>query len=205
MIQIIQIKWNIGLKQVRFMYIAVLWLYLTFTVPFHSGLLVSLSTTLPIGGGLGSSASFCVALVTAFFSRYGVISSNCELSSKNYELINTHAYQMECLVHGKPSGIDNSISTYGMLWWPLFVIIYKVALPCFKSKREHFSSQKKCFFVSLQNLFSFLKYPDFKGLESKVWRRKCLSVKQDQSISQSVNQSEFIHINKYIQPVIVEN
>lgn len=134
-----------------------LWLYLTFTVPFHSGLLVSLSTTLPIGGGLGSSASFCVALVTAFFSRYGVISSNCELSSKNYELINTHAYQMECLVHGKPSGIDNSISTYGMLWWPLFVIIYKVALSmlwCFKSKREHLFKLEKMFFCfTLKPLF----------------------------------------------------
>lgn len=77
------------------------------------GAVVSLSSELPIGGGLGSSASFCVALVTAFFTKYGIIHDQKNWGSKDYNAINNHAYQMECLIHGRPSGIDNSISTYG--------------------------------------------------------------------------------------------
>jgi mevalonate kinase len=55
--------------------------------------------------GLGSSAAYSVALVGAFFA----------LTSNNTpaELVNSWAFQAEKIMHGNPSGIDNSISTFG--------------------------------------------------------------------------------------------
>lgn len=60
---------------------------------------------IPIGAGLGSSAAFSVCLVGCFYL----------LKNRNLhqEEINQLAYQIECLFHGTPSGIDNTISTYG--------------------------------------------------------------------------------------------
>jgi mevalonate kinase len=60
---------------------------------------------IPIGAGLGSSAAFSVCLVGCFY----ILNSNII----NQEDINQLAYKVECLFHGTPSGIDNTISTYG--------------------------------------------------------------------------------------------
>lgn len=60
---------------------------------------------LPIYGGLGSSAAFCVAIVRALADEYGLKLTN--------EQINTYAYEGEKAFHGNPSGIDNTLATYG--------------------------------------------------------------------------------------------
>lgn len=60
---------------------------------------------LPIFGGLGSSAAFCVAMVRA-------IADIKRLKLTN-EQINRFAYEGEKAFHGNPSGLDNTISTYG--------------------------------------------------------------------------------------------
>jgi mevalonate kinase len=60
---------------------------------------------IPIGSGLGSSAAFSVCLVGCFYLL-------C-YKKLNQEDINQLAYKVECLFHGTPSGIDNTISTYG--------------------------------------------------------------------------------------------
>ena len=60
---------------------------------------------IPIGAGLGSSAAFSVCLVGCFHLLY--------YKKLNQDDINKLAYQVECLFHGTPSGIDNTISTYG--------------------------------------------------------------------------------------------
>lgn len=65
---------------------------------------VYLKGNLPITGGLGSSAAFCVALVRALNEEY-------ELKLTN-EQINDYAYEGEKAFHGNPSGIDNTIATY---------------------------------------------------------------------------------------------
>ena len=60
---------------------------------------------LPIFGGLGSSAAFCVAIVRALAKEHKLRLTN--------EQINDYAYEGEKAFHGNPSGIDNTMATYG--------------------------------------------------------------------------------------------
>ncbi len=66
---------------------------------------VNISGDLPTYGGLGSSAAFSVA-----FARAAAEEFNLQLSD---EEINQHAYAGEKAFHGNPSGIDNTVATYG--------------------------------------------------------------------------------------------
>lgn len=67
--------------------------------------LVEIYSEIPVAAGLGSSASLAVAF-TAAFSRYiGLMLSREEISRI--------AFEAEKVVHGRPSGIDNTIATYG--------------------------------------------------------------------------------------------
>nr|GMD55521.1 mevalonate kinase [Ipomoea batatas] len=73
---------------------------------------------LPMGAGLGSSAALCVALSAAFLSLSDSIS--IDFSQKGWqtfrdselELVNKWAFEGENIIHGKPSGVDNTVSTY---------------------------------------------------------------------------------------------
>ncbi|XP_078491368.1 mevalonate kinase [Ciona intestinalis] len=74
------------------------------------------SQNLPIGASLGSSAAINVAMATAFLVMAGQIQpmgNDMLLNEESLTLINEHAYLMEKIVHGNPSGIDNSVATYG--------------------------------------------------------------------------------------------
>ncbi len=66
---------------------------------------VHLKGDLPTVGGLGSSAAFCVAVVRALSSEY-------KLNLRD-DQVNTYAYEGEKAFHGNPSGVDNTIATYG--------------------------------------------------------------------------------------------
>lgn len=70
---------------------------------------VHLDSTIPEFGGVGSSAALAVSLTRAFNDYFKL--------GYNDEKINTVAYEGEKLFHGTPSGIDNSISTFGGLLW----------------------------------------------------------------------------------------
>ncbi|CAA7405977.1 unnamed protein product [Spirodela intermedia] len=80
---------------------------------------VVVSSDLPLGGGLGSSASFCVSLCGALLAFSGAVGLQHEQNSwfkfgKNeLELVNKWAFEGEKIIHGKPSGIDNTVSTFG--------------------------------------------------------------------------------------------
>ena len=64
-----------------------------------------ISSNLFPSAGLGSSASIAVAIIMAFNTYY-----NWELEKTD---ISKLAFEMEKIVHGTPSGIDNTICTFG--------------------------------------------------------------------------------------------
>ena len=65
---------------------------------------VAVHSRLPLGMGLGASASFAVAITRAFNAKLGL--------GLDDAAINDVAFECEKLAHGTPSGIDNTIATY---------------------------------------------------------------------------------------------
>lgn len=74
-----------------------------------AGLQVRVNSEIPIASGLGSSASYSTCLSSFFF----LLRSNRAFSQTDLETINQNAFYIEKLFHGNPSGLDNSVSTYG--------------------------------------------------------------------------------------------
>ena len=78
------------------------------------------TSDLPLGSGLGSSAAFCVALSAALLALSDSVNVDREhqgwlmFGLPELELLNKWAFEGEKIIHGKPSGIDNTVSTYGM-------------------------------------------------------------------------------------------
>src|SRR3989338_7218031 len=70
---------------------------------------ISISSQIPVGSGLGSSAALAVALI-------GVL-MKAVLNIWNPVKINELAYEVEKLQHGNPSGGDNTAVTFGGLLW----------------------------------------------------------------------------------------
>lgn len=95
--------------------LAFLFLFTSITLRHNDGrfgpVKFTVNSRLPLGAGLGSSASYSTALATVLLAKYGAV--QCALSSKDRELICSWAFQAECILHGQPSGIDNTICTYG--------------------------------------------------------------------------------------------
>ncbi|XP_023545824.1 mevalonate kinase-like isoform X1 [Cucurbita pepo subsp. pepo] len=98
---------------------AFLWLYSSILrfVPVD----VAITSELPLGSGLGSSAAFCVAISAALLALSGSVNVDQEhcgwMVCKEDELVllNKWAFEGEKIIHGKPSGIDNTVSTYGSM------------------------------------------------------------------------------------------
>ncbi|KAL9320290.1 hypothetical protein ACSQ67_012129 [Phaseolus vulgaris] len=80
---------------------------------------VVVTSELPLGSGLGSSAAFCVALASALLACTDSVSLDLNhqgwrsFEEKDLELVNKWAFEGEKIIHGKPSGIDNTVSAYG--------------------------------------------------------------------------------------------
>lgn len=97
--------------------VAFLWLY-TSIQGFRPATVV-VTSELPLGSGLGSSAALCVALSAALLALSDSTSLDLSLQGwlmfgeKELDLVNKWAFEGEKIIHGKPSGIDNTISTYG--------------------------------------------------------------------------------------------
>ncbi|KAJ3695696.1 hypothetical protein LUZ60_001073 [Juncus effusus] len=78
------------------------------------------TSELPLGSGLGSSAAFCVSISGALialnaqsFNENRQKDSWLSFEKKELELVNNWAFEGEKIIHGKPSGIDNTVSTFG--------------------------------------------------------------------------------------------
>lgn len=75
------------------------------------GMKIEVFADIPRGMGLGGSAAIAVAIIKALNNHF-------DLRLKNEE-INQMAFESEKIAHGNPSGIDNTIATFG------FPLIYR--------------------------------------------------------------------------------
>src|SRR3989344_316164 len=80
-----------------------------FKITQKPNITISVSSSIPTGRHLGSSAALSVATVGALLYFFKKI--------WNPQLINTLSYEVEKLQHGNPSGGDNSTSTFGGFVW----------------------------------------------------------------------------------------
>uniref|UniRef100_A0A0D6R5K8 Mevalonate kinase n=1 Tax=Araucaria cunninghamii TaxID=56994 RepID=A0A0D6R5K8_ARACU len=98
---------------------AILFLYISI-IGFKPAKL-TVTSDLPLGSGLGSSAAFCVAASSAMLALSGVLHLDaCQgtwlsLDESKRDLVNKWAFEGEKIIHGRPSGIDNTVSTFGNL------------------------------------------------------------------------------------------
>ena len=85
---------------------------------------LTMRATLPVGAGLGSSAAFSVCATTALMLITGRISppsdrgpgsllQEPELSRSLADTVNVYAFLSEKIMHGNPSGVDNSVAVHG--------------------------------------------------------------------------------------------
>ncbi|MGQ0603021.1 MAG: mevalonate kinase, partial [Anaerolineales bacterium] len=72
---------------------------------------VTITSTIPVASGLGSGAAVCTAVVRA-------LAQHLQLPITNNEVSNI-VFETEKLLHGTPSGIDNTVIAYGQ---PVFFI-----------------------------------------------------------------------------------
>jgi len=78
-----------------------------------TGVRVEVKSFLPVGAGLGSSAAYGVSLVSCLLTFFNHIQKDKFNDGKTLKLINDWAFIAEKIAHGNPSGIDNSVATYG--------------------------------------------------------------------------------------------
>ncbi|PSN65626.1 mevalonate kinase [Corynespora cassiicola Philippines] len=95
-----------------------LYLFLSLASRKTAPCVYTLRSTIPIGAGLGSSASVSVCLSAALLLQIRALSgphqdqppTECELQ---IERINRWAFVGEMCIHGNPSGVDNTVSAGG--------------------------------------------------------------------------------------------
>lgn len=96
---------------------AFLWLYSC--IQGFKPATVVVNSELPLGSGLGSSAALCVALSAALLAFSDSVSLDMNqqgwsvFGESELDLVNKWAFEGEKIIHGKPSGLDNTVSTYG--------------------------------------------------------------------------------------------
>ncbi|RMD40459.1 hypothetical protein DV735_g4661, partial [Chaetothyriales sp. CBS 134920] len=95
-----------------------LYLFLCLGSPLSNACIYTLRSTLPIGAGLGSSASICVCISAALLKQIHVLAGPhpdqpVEEVEVQLDRINKWAFVGELCIHGNPSGVDNTVSTRG--------------------------------------------------------------------------------------------
>lgn len=97
---------------------AFLYLFLSLGSEQSPGAVYAMRSTIPIGAGLGSSASVSVCIAAALLVQSRALSGPhldqlSEEAEKQLERINRWAFVGEMLIHGNPSGVDNTVATNG--------------------------------------------------------------------------------------------
>ncbi len=94
---------------------------------------IEITSEIPPSAGLGSSAAVAVSLISSLHAFLNI--------NSNLDEINRMAFEAEKIIHGSPSGIDNTISTFGG------GIYYENEV-----KRKILIDDKSCFFVIVNSL-----------------------------------------------------
>lgn len=97
---------------------AFLYLFLSLGTEGSPACTYALRSTVPVGVGLGSSASICVCLSAALLLQARALAGPHEdqmsrEAEEQLERINRWAFVGELLIHGNPSGVDNTVATNG--------------------------------------------------------------------------------------------
>ncbi len=95
-----------------------LYLFLSLGSKKSAGCLYTLRSTIPLGAGVGSSASVSVCLAAAMLLQIRALSGPhpdqpCEEARVQLDRINKWAFVGEMAIHGNPSGVDNTVATHG--------------------------------------------------------------------------------------------
>ncbi|KAI9099338.1 ribosomal protein S5 domain 2-type protein [Phlyctochytrium arcticum] len=91
-------------------------LHLYYSLCHHeSGIDVCVRSTIPVGAGLGSSAAYSACLAAGFLYPNEHIDKRATTPTETeVALINKWAFAAEQIIHGNPSGVDNTVATYGI-------------------------------------------------------------------------------------------
>ncbi|RJE18927.1 mevalonate kinase, partial [Aspergillus sclerotialis] len=97
---------------------AFLYLFLSLASPQTPAAIYTLRSTIPIGAGLGSSASISVCLSAALLLQIRTLAGPHpdqppDEAETQIERINRWAFVGELCIHGNPSGVDNTVSSGG--------------------------------------------------------------------------------------------
>src|SRR5262249_41283850 len=100
-------------------------------VKVGGGLTIAVSSTIPVGAGLGSSAGFAVSMSAALLLANGHVKLPEVGGSRggDAEGVNKWALEAEDGVDGNPSGIDNAVSTFGIVTLPFFLFFFVTLSP----------------------------------------------------------------------------
>lgn len=95
-----------------------LYILLSLGAPDMSSCVYSLRSTIPIGAGLGSSASISVCIAAALLLQGSHITgpsipTSATQAEQTLDIINYWAFVGELCIHGNPSGVDNTVATKG--------------------------------------------------------------------------------------------
>lgn len=95
-----------------------LYLFLSLGSSQSAGAIYTLRSTIPTAAGLGSSASVCVCLSAALLLQIRTLAGPHpdqppEEAEVQIERINRWAFVGEMCIHGKPSGVDNTVASGG--------------------------------------------------------------------------------------------
>lgn len=89
---------------------------LTICLYDRTGQALAFRSLLPIGAGLGSSAAYSSCVASALIYTHGHLiapAGGASIPPTDASLINSWAFLAEKVLHGNPSGVDNSVSVHG--------------------------------------------------------------------------------------------
>lgn len=97
--------------------VACLYLYLYLGSPESHGQNFQIRSSLPISAGLGSSAAVSACLASSMLYTHGhrtlPTRADAPLPEADTSEINRWAFLAEKVIHGQPSGVDNTVATHG--------------------------------------------------------------------------------------------